>query len=556
MFTKREWIDEYKKLSTNFKIDERNMIQSHLSEDYHANKIFNSLLSEVEEEKKHVDNSIEKIKLSVNDIYAYLKGYQKGKNLEIRQKIIKIEELINKNRMDFKHKFENLLLEEEQLENELMKLESNYEFQNAICGGPNSNNGNELDNNNNHQDNENDLDDGEANKLKKKARGSNNNITNTNNQDKINIESYIEYIFSNAFTQNIFEEFSENRITKIVGKITDLSYIKEKTYLIEIMIEKNLSGSNCGWQPRDHQEFLKLRAAHNSKTGTYEFLAELETTLPFIPRSELKSHIKEHNRFLKLTELKKLLIARYKEIKSEADLLEKQKLLQNIEKQNQADNFKRNIKVNNYLKSNPNLLKDAEASESKILHAIELENSEKQKKLEEWKLQKELKKRELEDQKYREEIERRERERIVYEEKKKFVQPHLEEYKKYKNYIKQEQEFLKQQTLLELKADINEIDLERIKEKNDKILEKRINTAKAKSVQKLRNAEHYVKFKIKKIKELEKVESKLTVQTEAIKEKQRKKHDYKTNKNADTMGGNLLGRMARAVPEWRKGLFT
>ncbi len=65
-----------------------------------------------------------------------------------------------------------------------------------------------------------------------------------------------------------------------------------------------------------------------------------------------------------------------------------------------------------------------------------------------------------------------------------------------------------------------------------------------------------MKFKIKKEKELEKVESKLNVQTEAIKEKQRKKHDYKSNKVADTMGGNVLGRMARAVPEWRKGLFN
>jgi hypothetical protein len=548
MLTKREWIEEFKKLSTNFKIDERNMIQSHLSEDYHANKIFNSLCSEAEDEKKYVDNAIEKIKLSVNDIYAYLKGYQKGKNLEIRQKIIKIEEQINRNRLDFKNKFENLLMQEEELENELMKLESNFEFQDAIGENNNKN----IGDNNKDENNENNLGEGD-NKLNNKKQ---NNNCNKNNPEKISIESYIEYIFSNAFNNNIFEEFSENKITKLVGKITDLSYIKDKTYLIEIMIDKNLSGLNCGWQPREHQEFLKQRAAHNNKTGTYDFLAELETTLPFIPKSELKNHIKEHSRFLKLTELKKLLIARYKEIKTESDIAEKLKLLENIEKQKQSEYFKKNIRVNNFLKANPNLLKDGEASESKILNAIELDNHEKQKKLEEWKQLKEQKKRELDDLKYREEFERRENERFLYEEKKKMLQPQLEEYKKYKNYIKQEQEYIKQLSLLENKADINEIDLERIKEKNNKILDKRLSNAKAKSVLKLKNAEQYAKFKIKKIHELEKVDSKLTSQTEAIKEKQRKKHDYTTNKVADTMGGNVLGHTARAVPEWRKGLFS
>lgn len=544
MFTKREWIEEYKKLSSNFKIDERNMIQSHLSEDYHANKIFNSLISEVEEEKKYVDNAIEKIKLSVNDIYAYLKGYQKGKNLEIRQKIIKIEELINKNRMDFKNKFENLLLHEDELENELMQFESNYEFQNAIS-----------DNKHNKEDKDN----MENSENFKQINANNNNLDNSkniNNQDKLNIETYIEYIFSNAFNNNIFEEYSESKTIKMVNKITDLSYIKDKTYLIEIMIEKNLSGSNLGWQPRDHQEFLKLRASHNNKTHTYEFLAELENTLPFIPKTELKNHIREYNRYIKLCELKKLLISRYKEIKIESDNLEKKKLLENIEKQNHVNNFKNNIKVNNYLKSNPNLNAKGEISESKILSAIELETQEKQKKLEEWKMQKENKKRELEDQKYREEMEKKEREKYYYEEKKKMLQPHLEEYKKYKNYLKQEQEYLKQQILYEKKMEINEIDLERIREKNNKILEKRLNTAKAKSVNKLKNAESYAKFKIKKMQELEKVDSKLTEQTEAIKEKQRRKHDYKTNKIADTMGGNVLGRMARAVPDWRRGLLN
>ncbi len=548
MLTKREWTEEYKKLSVNFKFEERNMIQSHLSEDYHANKIFNSLLSEVEDEKKYVNNAIEKIKLSVNDIYGFLKGYVKGNNLEIRQKIIKIEEIINKNRMDFKNKFENLLLQEEDLENELMQLEMNFEFKNNI-------NNNNIINNSNSNNNNSELDNEEnkQNGLFLNKNTDNSSKINNNNQEKTNIESYIECIFSNTLNNNIFEEYSEPKVIKLVNKISDLGYIKDKTYQIELLIEKNLLGFNLGWQARDHQEFLKLRSAHNNRIQTYEFLSQLENILPFIPKSELKSHIKEYNRFTKLTDLKKLLINRYKEIKIDIDNNEKKKLLEKIEKKNQQNIFKDNIKINNFLKANPNI--DAnEISESKIINAVELEEIEKRKKLEEWKMEKELKRRELEDQRYREEIEKKEKEKYTYEEKKKILQPHLEEYKKYKNYLKQEQEYLKQQIINENKFEINEIDLDRIKEKNNKILEKKLNTAKAKSVNKLQSEKNYIKFKFKKISELEKVESKLNEKTEAIKEKQRKKHDYKSNKIADTMGGNVLGRIGRAVPQWRRGL--
>jgi hypothetical protein len=51
----------------------------------------------------------------------------------------------------------------------------------------------------------------------------------------------------------------------------------------------------------------------------------------------------------------------------------------------------------------------------------------------------------------------------------------------------------------------------------------------------------------------DKVESKLNVETAAIKEKKREKFDPSKDKGRDamTMGGNLLGLSVRAMPFWR-----
>jgi hypothetical protein len=51
----------------------------------------------------------------------------------------------------------------------------------------------------------------------------------------------------------------------------------------------------------------------------------------------------------------------------------------------------------------------------------------------------------------------------------------------------------------------------------------------------------------------EKVESKLTAETRAMKDKKREKFDATKEKGRDamTMGGNLLGIAIRAMPQWR-----
>lgn len=51
----------------------------------------------------------------------------------------------------------------------------------------------------------------------------------------------------------------------------------------------------------------------------------------------------------------------------------------------------------------------------------------------------------------------------------------------------------------------------------------------------------------------EKVESKLNIETKAMKDKKREKYDPNRDgkKDAMTMGGNVLGLAVRAMPLWR-----
>lgn len=54
----------------------------------------------------------------------------------------------------------------------------------------------------------------------------------------------------------------------------------------------------------------------------------------------------------------------------------------------------------------------------------------------------------------------------------------------------------------------------------------------------------------------ERVGSRLTQETKAIKEKKRDKFDENKDSRRDamTMGGNLLGVSVRAMPMWRQGI--
>jgi hypothetical protein len=495
---KKEWIDKYKKTAAEFKNEEKRLIQTFIAEDFHINKIHISLKDESEGDKKLLDDTREGIKFYIDEAYSYFKGCQKGKNYDIKQRLVKIKENLLKNRIDNKNKFEALMQEEEILEKELEDFERDWEREIAA-----------------------DREAGEAEEGSDRFNIQNNNIEaytqHLNKNSEIDV--YIEYIMNSANV--VFEKYSDDDVAKIVQRMSDVEVIKHKTSYIDFLIEK-LGGNNLTWQAKDHQDFLRLKAAHGGKINTYDFLTNLEGTLPFIPRSELKTHIKLYNKYHQLFELKKHLVNRYKGIKQAKDEAEKKQALE---------------KINSGL--------TAKGEVVKLTH-------EEKVKLDEWKRKKDIEKREKEEEVKRIESAKREQERQKYIEKTNKVKPMLEDYKRQKEYQKQvEQEMAAFNTVNQ----INEIDLERVRERNEKLVESKKLINKVKPFEKIQRAKSYTQFKLKKMVKLDQMEAKVDEPTAGCEGKKRQKHDYVNNRQANTMGGNVLQRTTRAIPEWRRCLY-
>ena len=71
--SKTKWIDEYQKMSSQYKIEERNLIQTFLVNDYHLSKIFKSLLQdEVVNEKKTFFDTEKSIKFFATHVNSFI----------------------------------------------------------------------------------------------------------------------------------------------------------------------------------------------------------------------------------------------------------------------------------------------------------------------------------------------------------------------------------------------------------------------------------------------------------------------------------------------------
>ena len=526
--TKKEWVDEFKKVTNSYKQDEKNLVHSYFTEDYHMNKIFLSLKQEEELEKKLINDTLKNMKLSVNEIDMIFKGTHKAycHNNELRQKIQKMEDLINKNRLDLSNKFQNLLNEEDQLQSEINDFEMKLQYElniNQINNDPITRNNESVELTNN--------------LFKKQVNNNNFNIEfdeyNLNMKDELNFkknltfDSYLYFIFNESNKTDIL--ITEDDLNHLVNKFTQLNAIKEKTNIIDSLIEKKFQGQNLGWKPKDHHEFLKLRTANNNKINTFEFLMDLENALPFIQKNELKAHIKSFNQYLKLTDFKRIFLTKYKTMKKEAEDLERKAILEKLEQE-------KNIIMQEKKKNEVILANDDE---------------EKRKKLEEWKIEKQNKAiQEKEEKQRKEQIEKQ-------KQKNKFIgivesnKTLVEEFKKKKEV---ETERLRNSSKGLLKVEINEIDLERVKERNQALEEKRKLLVKSKSINMVKTSENYVKYKLKNMEKYADIETKFDKPSELEERKKRKKHDYVNNKDGDTMAGNVLGKMSRAIPVWRQGL--
>ena len=574
IISKTKWVDDLRKIVSQYKSEEFNLTQSCLQTDFHLNKIYKSLLiDEINSEYKNFNSLQKQLKFYINETYSYIVGKKisKADNFEFQNKINKIENLILKIRNEYKIKFDTLLAEETSLEKELdnydlifmeeFAKEQENKLREYYNSRLNKDEDMEMLNNMNNQNDNNMKNYSILNVLNKKNQNTNQNKSSgiNKNKDKLNsvennkdiqeekqvynnldlIDKYIDKIMTNVnypiYGINDEEEITFNDIEKLVKKMNQnhLKIIRIKTDIINAIIEKKLGGNNQGWEPKEHEEFIKLKNAYNNRINTYEFLTALSQTIPYIPVSELKNHIYLYEKFVKINDIKKLLLNKYKEIKKKKEEDEKEKKIQKIKEERK--------------------LREEQKKDARNKQKIQ---EERRQKVLEWKQNKEKELLAKQQILYEEKKIQRQKEKEIYYINK--IKNHyaLEEYHQRKKQEQEEKAKLIEEEKNKLAQNINKFDIDRIKDKEDALLQKKLDAKQVKVSNKLSQEIKYQNYKIKEEEKLKYVPSKLKESTTQSKNRKREKFDpnKEQKKDAYTMANNVLGRTTRAVPSWRQGL--
>lgn len=559
VISKTKWIEDLRKIASQYKQEEFNLSQSYLQSDFHLNKIYKKLLiDDINIEYKNFNSLQKQLKFYINEAYSYLVGKRisKTENYEFQNKITKIDNLLHKIRNDYKTKFDSLLGEEATLQQEL----DNYDmiFMNQFSKEQ-ENKLREYYNNRLNQDEDIEI----LNKMSQNQNLKNYSLLNIGNikthpksatskngagkeNDKNTeqiynldlIDKYMDRIMTNI-NYSLYgldeEEITYNDIEKLIKKMNKnhLNIIKIKTDIINTIIEKKLGGNYQGWEPKEHEEFLKLKTSHNNRINTYEFLTSLSTTIPYIPVSELKNHIQLYEKYTKINDIKKLLLQKYKEIKKQQEELEKEKKMQKLKQD----------------KINRELQKKEMANKHKI-------QEERRQKVFEWKQNKEKEFYEKRQKLMEEQKIQRQKEREIYYMNKQRNQYILDDYHRKKEEEEQKRKMMEEEEKKKRGLSINKFDIDRIKEKEDALLEKKIVAKRVKSSKRISNELMYQNYKMKEKEKLKYIPSKYNELTTQSKNRKREKFDPKKEKGKDacTMANNVLGKTSRAIPLWRQGL--
>ena len=559
IISKTKWIEDLRKNASQYKSEEFNLSQSYLQNDFHLNKIYKKLLvDDINTEYKNFNSFQKQLKFYINEAYSYLVGKRisKTENYEFQNKINKIENLLHKIRNDYKGKFDSLLTEEATLQQEL----DNYDmiFMNEFSKEQ-ENKLREYYNNRLNQDEDMEM----LNKMSQNQNMKNYSILNIGNtkthpksasanignggendagkEQVYNldvIDKYIDRVMTNV-NYSVYgideEEITYNDVEKLIKKMNKnhLSIIRIKTDIINSIIEKKLGGNNQGWEPKEHEEFLKLKISHNNRINTYEFLTSLSNTIPYIPVSELKNHIHLYEKFIKINDIKKLLLQKYKEIKKQAEEEEKEKKIKKL-KQDKID-------------------RELQKKEMANKHKIQ---EERRQKVFEWKQNKEREFYEKRQKLMEEQKMQRQKERETYYMNKQKNQYILEDYYRKKDEEEQKRKMIEEEEKKKRGLSINKFDIERIRGKEDALLEKKIVAKRIKSTKGLNNEIKYQNYKMKEKEKMKYIPSKYKELTTQSKNRKREKFDPKKEKGRDacTMANNVLGKTSRAIPMWRQGL--
>ena len=438
-----QWIEEYKKLSNLFKNEENNLIKSFLQDDYSLFKLYQNLIkTDYEKEKSNYQLIERQLKNYINESFSYLKGKNATRlnNFDFQNKIRKIDELFHKIKKEQKTKYDNLLIEESSLEKEINNYTKNFE---------------QL-----FKEEENVI------KTKKKSHINSKNLSkqkpDIQNSNLELIHKYINNIMNNiGIIDNEINQLTFKDLEKIIEKLnsSDIIEVKEIIEQINNIIEKEFGGVYIGWQPKEHEEFLKLRTSYNNNINNYEFLTALCNLIPYIPSSEHKNHIRLFEKYIQLKEIKNSLIKKYTDLKEE------------IDEETKSLFFERK----NFSKKIPSDLDNI--------------NTKKKLMIKEWKEKKTMeKKTNLSKQKMDEKLQK-EKERNLFllnKEKKEII---INKYKEKKEVEKKRLQDKNKDD--KYKNILNQIDLDRIKKKEDILLEKKKKALRVQSSKNLRTENNY-----------------------------------------------------------------
>ena len=79
--------------------------------------------------------------------------------------------------------------------------------------------------------------------------------------------------------------FSEEEDTEEQSR---MHQIKKQIDQIESKIAKTGGVSQCGWDPADHKDFLRIKTKHKDKMTTVAFLTDMRRAVPMMDEDEVQ----------------------------------------------------------------------------------------------------------------------------------------------------------------------------------------------------------------------------------------------------------------------------
>ena len=146
-----------------------------------------------------------------------------------------------------------------------------------------------------------------------------------------------------------------------------LNFLNEAIKKINNIIKDELGGIYLGWTESEHNEFIKLKKAFKGNINSFLFLSNLNNLFPYMNITKLKKHIKLYEIYLKLEKIKKLIMDKYKTLKT----LNKNNKDKSLKQSNMSLSVTKSFtsqKINNFTMKRKNLMSLENKRSSKTIN--------------------------------------------------------------------------------------------------------------------------------------------------------------------------------------------